>query len=119
VEIDVVRWLGLLILYSIPAWAVESFKIIVEDHMVRVEAPAKQLQQYSVIVINNSLSSLMGKFHAGGEDLKFISAKPSESKTVEFVHKGKATVFFKLMTPAFQDLELTSNKRAYEIPARP
>jgi hypothetical protein len=98
-------------------FASESFRLIIYDRKVEIQAPATQGRQYSAIVENKSLSDVVAKFHAGGKDLKFISVKASSSKTVEFQHTPNQTVFFKMLNPAFQEFALEAGKKTYEVPS--
>ena len=108
----------MMTLMSSTAWGVESFRIQLHDRMIRVEAPAKPTAQYAVIVENLSLSDITGKFSAGGKDLKFISVKTTQTKTLEFIHKGNTPVSFKCLAPGFQEVLLVFGKGAYEIPPK-
>lgn len=106
-------------LVSLSAWGTgESFKIQLHDNKVRVEAPAKATPQFAVIVENHSLSDVTGKFSAAGRDLKFVSVKTTQSKVVEFSHKGPTPVSFKCLTPSFQEVLLVFGKGSYEIPPK-
>jgi len=108
----------MMTLMSSTVWGVESFRIQLHDRSVRVEGPAKPSTQYAVIVENLSLSDITGKFSSGGKDLKFITVKTTQSKTVEFSHKGTTPVSFKCLAPGFQEVLLVFGKGAYEIPPK-
>lgn len=100
------------------AFAVESFKVTILDRKVILESPAKTDSQYSVIVDNQSLSNIVGKFTGNGSDLKFVAVKAGSSQAVEFQYKEKLVVDFEIMSPGFQKLSLISGKKSYEIPPR-
>lgn len=99
--------------------AVEAFKIDLLDRKIRVTSPAKVGVQYAVIVDNQSLNDSVGKFHAAGVDLKFINVKSGATRTVEFRHSGKESVYFQPLAPAFQQVELAAGKKTYEVPPSP
>ncbi len=109
----------MILLFIIPlrTFAVESFRVTIYDRSVKLEAPAKVAKVYSVIVENKSLSDVVGKFHSHGEDLKFVSIKASRSRSVEFAHQTNQLVYFKILSPAFQELALEVGKKAYEVPS--
>lgn len=109
----------LMILFSNFAIAGEAFKIELYDRKVRVESPQKISGQFAVIVENLSMSDVMGKFHAGGKDLKFINVKAGTSRSIEFKHQGGDIVRFQPLAPAFQEIELIAGKKNYEIPPKP
>lgn len=116
-EIDGLKILQLiLILMPLQCLAVDAFRVTVLDRSVRLEAPSRVGKIYSVIVENKSLSDVVGKFHSHGEDLKFVSVKANSSKSVEFSHQSKHLVYFKILSPAFQDLAMEVGKKAYEVP---
>ncbi len=109
----------MMTLLSVGAWgASESFKIQLHDRSIRVEAPPKASTQYAVVVENLSLSDVTGKFSSGGRDLKFVTVKSTQSKVVEFVHKGATPVSFKSLAPGFQEVLLVFGKGSYEIPPK-
>ena len=113
------KFLWSLILFSaLNAWADGAFKIQLHDRMIRIESPTKSTEQFAVILENLSLSDVTGKFVAGGRDLKFVSVKSTQSKTVEFNHKGNTVVSFQALAPAFQEVSLVFGKGAYEIPPK-
>ena len=105
-----------MLLLSFNALAVEAFKVELLDRKIRVEAPAKPATQYAVIVDNQSLTDVVGKFHSNGKNLKFINVKAGLTRTVEFRHDGKGVVRFQPLAPAFQEVELIAGKKTYEIP---
>lgn len=112
------RWFWALALVSLPTWGIEAFKVQIYDRLVRVEAPPKASGQYAVIIENLSLSDVAGKFVAAGKDLKFVSVKSTQSKTIEFTHGSGTLVSFQCMAPAFQEVALLFGKGAYEIPPK-
>ncbi len=118
-ETDAVKLLLFTMLFSSFAIAGEAFKIELYDRKVRVESPLKMQGQYAVIVENLSMSDVMGKFHAGGKDLKFINVKAGASRSIEFKHQGGDIVRFQPLSPAFQEIELIAGKKNYEIPPKP
>ncbi len=113
------KYVFFTILFSLPALAVEAFKIELHDRKIRIEAPRTVSAQYAVIVENLSLNDVVGKFHSGGKDLKFINVKAGLTRTVEFRNTGKGAVSFQPLSPAFQEVELTAGKKTYEIPSQP
>jgi hypothetical protein len=118
VETTHLKLLLVLTLISSHAFAIESFKITILDRKVILESPEKTNSQYSVIVDNQSLSNIVGKFTGNGSDLKFVAVKAGLSKAVEFQYKKKHVVDFEIMSPGFQKLSLISGKKSYEIPPR-
>lgn len=119
-ETNALNWLFVIGLFiGLNAVAAEAFKIQILDRRLIVEAPAAVGTTYSVEVQNRSLNDLMGKFHANGVDLKFVSVKAGASKVVEFKVTPKAIVVFQPMAPASQQVELIVGKRTYEIPPKP
>ena len=113
------KWLFLTMFLTNLALAGEAFKIELYDRKVRVESPLKIQGQYAVIVENLSMSDVVGKFHAGGKDLKFINVKAGATRSIEFQHQGEGIVRFQPLSPAFQEIELTAGKKNYEIPPKP
>lgn len=111
-------WWVALTLLSARVWGVEAFKIQLHDRLIRVEAPAKATPQFAVTVENLSLSDVTGKFTANGKDLKFVTVKSTQSKTVEFTYKDSGVVSFQSLAPAFQEVVLAFGKGAYEIPPK-
>lgn len=109
----------LMIFLSWNADAVEAFKIQLHDRKMVVESPAKTSVMYAVEIQNLSMNDVIGKFHAAGSDLKFVSVKSSETKSVEFKTNGKHVVHFQPLAPAFQEVELIAGKKTYEIPPQP
>ncbi|MFP5459440.1 MAG: hypothetical protein ACLGG7_11960 [Bacteriovoracia bacterium] len=119
-ETNALNWVVVIgLCVSLSAAAAEAFKIQVMDRRLVVESPASVGATYSVEVQNRSLNDLMGKFHANGVDLKFVSVKAGASKVVEFKVTPKALVVFQPMAPASQQVELIVGKRTYEIPPQP
>ncbi len=112
------KFLWALGLLSLSAHAIEAFKIQLYDRSIRVEAPPRATGQYAVIVENLSLSDMTGKFVTVGKDLKFISVKSTQSKTIEFNHATGTLVSFQTMAPAFQEVGLVFGKGSYEIPPK-
>jgi hypothetical protein len=111
-----------LLLINFLAWdvsAVEAFKIHFHDRKMIVESPAKSGEMYAVELQNLSMNDMVGKFHAGGSDLKFVSVKASEAKSIEFKSNKKNVVYFQPLAPAFQEVELIAGKKTYEIPSQP
>lgn len=109
---------SLILFAATSAWADEAFKIQLHDRMIRVESASKSTERFAVIIENLSLSDVTGKFVSAGKDLKFVSIKSTQSKTVEFNHKGNAVVSFQALAPAFQEVSLVFGKGAYEIPPK-
>lgn len=109
----------LLNFFMLNAEAVEAFKIQLHDRKMIVESPAKAGSMYAVEIQNLSMNDVIGKFHAAGNDLKFVSVKSSETKSVEFKTNGKNVVHFQPLAPAFQEVELIAGKKTYEIPPQP
>ncbi len=105
-----------LLLTPLTSLALESFRVTIHDRSVKLESPSKVIKIYSVIVENKSLSDVVAKFYSQGEDLKFVSVKANSSKSVEFSHSSKNLVYFKILSPAFQELALEAGKKAYEVP---
>jgi len=118
-ETPPLKLLLLALFFSLPAFAVEAFKVELHDRKIRVEAPKSVSSQYAVIVENLSLNDVVGKFHSAGKDLKFVNVKAGLTRTVEFRHSGKGAVRFQPLAPAFQEVELTAGKKPYEIPSQP
>jgi hypothetical protein len=117
-ETDGLKLLFLLLISSpLTCLGVESFRVTINDRSVKLEAPLKVTKTFSVIVENKSLSDVVGKFHSHGEDLKFVSVKANAAKSVEFSHQSKHLVYFKILSPAFQDLALEVGKKTYEVPS--
>ncbi|MBY0517335.1 MAG: hypothetical protein K2P81_10525 [Bacteriovoracaceae bacterium] len=106
------------ILISLPALAVDAFKIHMQERNVIVDSPNTVTSQYAVIIDNSSLSNIIGKFYAGNTDLKFVNVKAGQSKSVEFKNPGKEIVHFRPLAPAFQAIELVAGKKTYEIPPK-
>ncbi len=111
------KWISLLILLaSHGASADEAFRLELHDRKLVVRSPVKVGPQFSVIVENQSVSAVLGKFSSGEEDLRFVRVAPASSQTVEFAVKSGAKVFFRPLAPAFQEVELVAGKKTYEIP---
>ncbi len=106
------------ILISLPALAVDAFKIQLHERNVIVDSPNTISSQYAVIIENSSLSNVIGKFYAGNTDLKFVNVKAGQSKSVEFKNPGKEIVHFRPLAPAFQAIELVAGRKSYEIPPK-
>lgn len=111
--------LALALSSSLGAAAAEAFKIQVLDRRVVVQSPERVGATYSVEVQNSSLNDLVGKFHANGVDLKFVSVRAGASKVVEFKVTPKAVVAFQPLAPASQQVDLIVGKKTYEIPPKP
>lgn len=114
------RWL-FLIMISGPLFAqvkTDTFIIQIKDRSMNILAPEKKREFYPVTVENLSLSDQLGKFTVQGRLLKYIKVKPGKSETVEIENKSAAPVVFVPVSPAFQEVELTFGKKAYEIPSK-
>ena len=106
------------VVVPLKAHSIEAFKIQLHDRMIRVEAPAKTSASYAVTIENLSLTDTAGKFTSGGKDLKFVTVKSTQVKTIEFTSPGSAPVSFQSLAPAFQEVKLVFGKGAYEIPPK-
>ncbi len=114
------RWF-LLLLFPILALAdskTEVFVIQVMDRRIAVLSPDKEKKLFSVLVENRSLSDQIGKFITRGKLLKYVSVPSGKSETVEIENTSGATVVFVPVSPAFQEVELTFGKKAYEVPPK-
>jgi hypothetical protein len=95
---------------------VASFEVIILDRNTKVISPPKAQETFTVRVDNQSMTNIIGKFHAGGKDLKFVSVKSLAQKVVEIQNPTKKNVIYTQMSPAFQDVVLEFGKKEYEIP---
>src|SRR5690606_7443198 len=93
-----------------------AFKVQFFDHYVKVSAPDKKLDQFSILIENKSLSDLHAKFQAGNKDLLFVAVKSGQFKTFEFKNLTNETVRFIPINPPLQEVVLEFGKKTYEIP---
>jgi hypothetical protein len=107
----------LLFFYCLSSWASpESFRIEYKDRSLKVISPENKKNQFAVIIENQSLSDLYGKFRLKEKDLKFVTIKSGQTKAVEFAADASALVYFIPLSPAFQNIPLEFGKKTYEIP---
>lgn len=108
----------LLPLVSFAAPKTEVFIIQVMDRKMTVLSPETQRKLFSVIVENRSLSDQVGRFESKGKLLKYIAVPSGKSESVEIENSSGALVTFIPVSPAFQEVELTFGKKAYEVPPK-
>lgn len=108
-----------LIAFSLKAQVkTDGFVIKIKDRSVEVFSPEKQIQIFSVLVENDSLSDQIGKFMVGHKNLTYVSIPSKKSEVVEIKNDGLATVVFVPLSPASQEVSLHFGKKAYEIPTK-
>lgn len=112
-----------LILFLLPVLAfaapsTDVFIIQVMDRRMTVLSPDKEKKLFSVIVENRSLSDQVARFQVNGKLLKYISVPSGKSESVEIENTSGSPVTFIPVSPAFQDVELTFGKKAYEVPSK-
>lgn len=110
--------LFLLPLVSFAAPKTEVFIIQVMDRKMTVLSPETQRKLFSVIVENRSLSDQVGRFESKGKLLKYIAVPSGKSESVEIENSSGSPVTFIPVSPAFQEVELTFGKKAYEVPPK-
>lgn len=111
----------LLLLLPLLAYAApktEAFIIQVMDRKMSVLSPDNQRKLFSVIVENRSLSDQVARFEVRGKLLKYISVPSGKSESVEIENASGSPVTFVPVSPAFQEVELTFGKKAYEVPSK-
>ena len=96
----------------------EVFIIQVMDRKITVLSPDAQRKLFSVIVENRSLSDQVARFQVKGKLLKYISVPSGKSESVEIENASGSPVTFVPVSPAFQEVELTFGKKAYEVPPK-
>ena len=109
----------LFLLFPMIAFAApktEVFIIQVMDRKMSVLSPDTERKLFSVIVENRSLSDQVGRFESRGKLLKYVSVPSGKSESVEINNTTGAPVTFIPVSPAFQEVELTFGKKAYEVP---
>ncbi len=106
----------LLPLISYAAPKTEAFIIQVMDRKMIVLSPDTERKLFSVIVENRSLSDQVGRFESKGKLLKYVAVPSGKSESVEIENTSGAPVTFIPVSPAFQEVELTFGKKAYEVP---
>jgi len=107
-----------LLSYAAPAPKTEVFIIQVMDRKMSVLSPDKERKLFSVIVENRSLSDQVGRFESKGKLLKYIAVPSGKSESVEIENTSGDPVKFIPVSPAFQEVELTFGKKAYEVPPK-
>lgn len=93
-----------------------SFKVQFYDHYVKIIAPDKKSEQFSILIENKSLTDLYAKFQAGTQDLLFVAVKSGQFKTFEFKNLTNENVRFVPINPPLQEVMLEFGKKIYEIP---
>lgn len=96
----------------------DVFIIQVMDRKMSVLSPDKERKLFSVIVENRSLSDQVARFEVKGKLLKYISVPSGKSESVEIDNSSGSPVTFIPVSPAFQEVELTFGKKAYEVPSK-
>ncbi len=96
----------------------EVFIIQVMDRKMTVLSPDNHRKLFSVIVENRSLSDQVARFQVKGKLLKYISVPSGKSESVEIENPTSSPVTFVPVSPAFQEVELTFGKKAYEVPSK-
>lgn len=96
----------------------DVFIIQVMDRKLSVISPDKEKKLFSVIVENRSLSDQVGRFEINGRLLKYVAVPSGKSESVEIENKTESPVTFVPVSPAFQEVELTFGKKAYEVPSK-
>ncbi len=96
----------------------EVFIIQVMDRKIAVLSPDTERKLFSVIVENRSLSDQVARFQVKGKLLKYISVPAGKSESVEIDNSSGSPVTFVPISPAFQEVELTFGKKAYEVPSK-
>jgi hypothetical protein len=111
----------LFLFLSLSAFAApktEVFIIQVMDRKISVLSPDTSKKLFSVIVENRSLSDQVGRFEVRGKLLKYIAVPSGKSESVEIENNSGSPVTFIPVSPAFQEVELTFGKKAYEVPSK-
>lgn len=96
----------------------EVFIIQVMDRKISVISPEAERKLFSVIVENRSLSDQVGRFESKGRLLKYVSVPSGKTESVEIENTAGTPVVFVPVNPAFQEVELTFGKKAYEVPSQ-
>ena len=96
----------------------DVFIIQVLDRKISVISPETERKLFSVIVENRSLSDQVARFETNGRLLKYVSIPSGKSESVEIENTTGSTVVFVPVNPAFQEVELTFGKKAYEVPSQ-
>lgn len=96
----------------------DVFIVTVKDRRISVISPEKERKVFAVIVDNQSLSDQVARFESRGKLLKYVSVPAGKSESVEFENTSGSPVVFVPVSPAFQDVELSFGKKAYEVPPR-
>lgn len=110
-----------LLLFPLLAFAApksEVFIIQVMDRKMSVLSPDTERKLFSVIVENRSLSDQVARFQVRGKLIKYISVPSGKSESVEIENASGSPVTFVPVSPAFQEVELTFGKKAYEVPSK-
>ncbi len=108
----------LLPMLAFAAPQTEVFIIQVMDRKMTVISPDTQRKLFSVIVENRSLSDQVARFQVKGKLLKYVSIPSGKSESVEIENSSGSPVTFVPVSPAFQEVELTFGKKAYEVPSK-
>lgn len=108
----------LIPLISFAAPKTEVFIIQVMDRRMSVLSPDTERKIFSVIVENRSLSDQVGRFESRGKLLKYVAVPSGKSESVEIENTSGSPVTFIPVSPAFQEVELTFGKKAYEVPPK-
>jgi len=96
----------------------ESFILQIKDRSILVLSPEKKRNLFAVIVENQSLTSQVGKFMVGGKNIQFVTVPSGKSQTVEIENKSNENIVFVPLSPAFQEVLLKFDKKAYEVPSK-
>jgi Trk K+ transport system NAD-binding subunit len=96
----------------------ENFSIQFTEQGVAVRAPEKKRPIYSILIENNSLSNQVAKLSVKDKVLKYISIRANDNSVVEIENTSDSPVVLTPLSPAFQEVELTYGKKAYEIPSK-
>lgn len=98
----------------------EAFILKLYDKKIKIVSPELFKSSISVIIENKSNSKMIGKVIRGkGEVLKFFALIPEEHGVLETTLTTNQRLFYVPVSPAFQTIELSFGKDAYEIPPQP
>lgn len=98
---------------------IEEFVVTIYDRSMRVTSPDLLKNKFSVVIENKSLSRVVGKIQ--GSSGKVYHIKSIESNgfvKVSIDNKKGERFFFIPMSPPFQEAELITGQKTYEIPPR-
>lgn len=97
----------------------DSFIVKIFDGKVNVVTPERINKNVSVIIENKTLTKVLGKVVTEkGILIEYLAINGNEFKSIKLDDFLKDKIFYISISPPFQEIELKSGVKSYEIPPK-